>query len=110
MLFTYHFHTTIKLLESAQHLPPAVLQADPGYGRGSIQALLLHLLAASYSWRIGLDTGERPTGPRREDYETLDAIAAGLEKEESSWQGCLEGLRETETSSRMSSWAAAALH
>jgi uncharacterized damage-inducible protein DinB len=64
-LFAYHFDTTLSLLSLAGKLEAALLEKDPGYGRGSIMGIFTHLLSADRGWRIGLETARqtRPIDP-----------------------------------------------
>jgi len=58
-LFSYHFHIQARLVERASLLSESDYHANPGYGHGSIHALLFHLMRAEKAWRIALETGVR---------------------------------------------------
>ncbi len=66
-LFAYHFDTTLKLLSLAGELDLTRLEEDPGYGRGSMMGIFVHLLSADRGWRIGLETARqtRPIDPEQ---------------------------------------------
>ena len=95
-LFAYHFHTNRRLLAGAEKLSQADLHADPGYGRGSIHDVLLHLLRAEQSWRVGLETGQQQPGLPAEDFPDLTALQAGFEAEQAAWEALLEKLSDEE--------------
>lgn len=90
-LFAYHFHITQRLLGCASRLSDADYTAQPGYGRGSIHDLFVHLLTADQAWRIALETGTQP--PRLTlSIPDLAAVRAGFAAAQSSWETLLAGL------------------
>ena len=90
-LFAYHWHTTLQLLDAAQHLDESAGQEDPGYGHGSIQGILFHLLRTDRNWRLTLQTGRPQSGLNAEDYPSLEALRAGFLEEQRAWQDLLAG-------------------
>jgi uncharacterized damage-inducible protein DinB len=93
-LFTYTVDTAQHLLDKARELNEEQLRADPGYGRGSIYSLFLHLLSALQGWRIGLETGQQPQAIRPEDYPHLEALRRALEEERQAWQAYLASISD----------------
>jgi uncharacterized damage-inducible protein DinB len=47
-LFTYHWHTNLRLMECAAKLGEADYKDNPGYGHDSIHDLLFHLLRTAH--------------------------------------------------------------
>jgi uncharacterized damage-inducible protein DinB len=101
-LFAYTFQTSLHLMDCAARLGEADLQDNPGYGQGSIHALLFHLLRAGWSWRIGLETGKRPQPFQSEDYPTLASLRAGFEREQAAWGALLDTLSPDEIAGSLS--------
>ena len=105
-LFAYHWHTNRRLMECAARLDEADYQDNPGYGHGSIHALLFHVLRTDQGWRLGLETGRQLSPLRPEDFPTLQSLQAGFEAEQSAWQALLErlGAEEIEGSINLTNW------
>jgi uncharacterized damage-inducible protein DinB len=101
-LFAYHWHIMAHLVERAAQLGEADYKDNPGYSQGSIHALLFHLLRSDRNWRTALETGQRPTPPRPEDYADLKALQAGFEQEQAAWQALLDKLSADEIESDVS--------
>ncbi len=95
-LFSYHWHTTRRLLESAASLDEEVYHDNGEYGHGSVHDLFLHLLRADQGWRIGLETLQQQPGIQAEDFPTIESITSEFEMEESAWEMYLNGLRDVE--------------
>ena len=95
-LFQYHWETNTRLLKCAAVLEEIRYNHHPGFGRGSIHDLLVHLLRADQSWRVGLETGIQGQPPSSEDYSTLEAVSDGYENERIAWTKLLEGFSEGE--------------
>lgn len=100
-LFDYTFYTSRILLESAHRISDTDYRANPGYGRGSIHSILLHMINAQHSWRIGLETGQRPQQPKAEDYPTLQTVEAWSQAESQAWQATLDRLTPDEFEGEM---------
>lgn len=100
-LFDYQYRTTQHLLACAARLSDADCREQPGYGRGSIFDLLLHLLRAGQSWRKALETGRQHSISRSEDYPGLPSLQSGFEAESVAWQSFLDGLSPTEIESEV---------
>jgi uncharacterized damage-inducible protein DinB len=95
-LFAYHWHTTRQLMECSSRLSEAEYIENPGYGHGSIHDLLFHLLRSDTTWRLTLESGQRPTPLVVEDFPTLESLQTGFASEQGAWEGYLEGLSEAE--------------
>lgn len=91
-MYVYHFDTTVRLMDLAENLGEADYHQDPGYGRGSIHALVLHILNADRGWRIGLETGKRPQSLAAEDHADLASLREVLAAERVAWETMLAGL------------------
>ena len=91
-LFAYQWHIDSRLLDLAAQLDEADYKEQPGYGKGSIHDLLFHLMRALNNWRQGMETGERRYSLKAEDFQTLEAIKAGLQLEHFAWDSTLEKL------------------
>jgi uncharacterized damage-inducible protein DinB len=91
-LYAYHFDTTVRLMDLAQNLGEADYNHDPGYGRGSIHALFLHILNADRGWRTGLETGKRPPSLALADHVDLASLREVLAAERGAWEKFLTGL------------------
>jgi uncharacterized damage-inducible protein DinB len=100
-LFAYSFDTVQRLAAGARELNKEELHSNPGYGRGSIHDLLIHLLSAASSWRIALETGQQPEGIKAEQYPDLDSLQQAFEEESSAWQAYLASLDEGAVSSEI---------
>lgn len=100
-LFDYQYRTTQQILACAARLIEADCREQPGYGRGSIYDLLLHLLRAGQSWRTALETGRQHSSSRPEDYPDLPSLQAGFEAESAAWQIFLDGLSPAEIESEV---------
>lgn len=85
-LFSYHWHTTDRLIEGAARL------SEEDYG--PLHPILFHMLLVSRSWRVSLETGQQPRALAAEDYPTRASIAAGFAAERAAWETLLEGLSE----------------
>jgi uncharacterized damage-inducible protein DinB len=92
LLFAYHFDTTLRLLSMSRELEQGDLDRDPGYGRGSIRTIFIHLLSADRGWRIGLETAQRtrPFDPSRSF--DLDQLQAEFEAESAAFAKFLTDL------------------
>jgi uncharacterized damage-inducible protein DinB len=88
-LFAYHWEVTRRLVEAAARLSEADYRETSSYGRGSIHEVLLHLLRTGYAWRVGLETGERPTPLASEAFPDLASLRAGFETEAARWREML---------------------
>src|SRR5215203_920923 len=89
ILFAYSGHTAQQLLAKAVLLDEAALNADPGFGHGSIHALFFHLLVTARGWRIAFETGQQPLRPKQADFEQLSTVQAALTEEFAGWQRLL---------------------
>ena len=94
MLFAYHFHTQARLVERAALLSEVDYHANPGYGHGSIHALLFHLMRAEKAWRIALETGIQGAPERIENYPDLPGLQAAFAVEQQALLAWLERLPE----------------
>ena len=92
ILFAYHFKTTLHLLSTAHEVGEPALHEDPQYGRGSIYAIMLHLLTADRGWRIGLETGQQTRLLDPEQSFDLDQLQNEFEAEAGAWAKFLAGL------------------
>ncbi len=88
-LFAYHWKVTQRLLECAAKLSDAEYTANPGYGHGSIHALLLHTLITDNAWRRGLIAGAQQPPLAASDYPDLAAIRQGFADEQAAWEALL---------------------
>src|SRR6266545_2996551 len=95
-LFAHHWHTNARLINVAAKLDEVAFRENPGYGRGSIHDLFIHLLRTNYGWRVGMKTGQQPPPLRQEDYPNLKALKIGFEREQLSWQELLAELSAEE--------------
>ncbi len=95
-LFSYHWHTTERLLQAASRLEEADLLENPGCGHGSIHDLFFHLLITDQGWRLGLETGRQQVRLDAEAYPDLPALQHGFAEEQVAWQGHLDALSEEE--------------
>ena len=93
-LFAYNWHTTGRVVECAGRLDEAARQEQPGFGHGSIEDLLFHLLKTYRGWRLGVETGQQPPALVREDYPDLESLRDGLDREQEGWRALLERLDE----------------
>ena len=93
-LFAWHFHTRELLVERATRLPEVDYFENPGYGHGSIHALLFHLMRADRAWRIALETGVQPPPEKIESYPDFPALQAAFAVEQSSWLAFLDRLTD----------------
>ena len=91
-LFAYHWHTNQRLLEATAKLASAALHADPGLGRRSIHSLWVHLLNAARTYRLGQETGRRPSPLDPATLPDLAALQAGFAQEQTDWQAMLDSL------------------
>lgn len=89
-LFDYHWHTTRRMMDCAVKLGEADFHSNPGYGRGSIHDLLLHLLRTDNSWRLALETGRQTSTVRPDDFPGLEQFQAGFKDEQVAWQALLD--------------------
>jgi uncharacterized damage-inducible protein DinB len=95
-MYAYHFDTTSRLMNLAENLGEADYYQDPGYGRGSMHVLFLHILSADRGWRVGLETGKRPKFLDRESHADLASLREVLEQERMAWKKMLAGLTDRE--------------
>lgn len=93
-LYDYHFDTLRRLLEDAQVLDEDAYQADPGYGRGSVHDLLLHILATDRSWRETLLTGQRPEPLDPERFGDVGRLMGLLAEEREAWEKVFDDLSD----------------
>jgi uncharacterized damage-inducible protein DinB len=93
-LFAYHWHVTGRLLAAAEQLPRADYHAHPGYGRGSVHDLFVHVLRALQGWRVALETGQQTVPSSPEDYPTLDAVGEAFSREQEAWDTLLHSFDE----------------
>lgn len=91
-LFAWHFHTRGKLVERATLLPTEAYFENPGYGHGSIHALLFHLVRADRAWRTALETGTQPPPEKIENYPDLSTLQTAFTAEQQGWLDLLAGL------------------
>ena len=98
-LFAYHWHTTQRLLDCAAKLEEVDIQENPGYGHGSIQDLLFHLLRTDSSWRLALETGRQLAPIQKENYTDLQSLRDGFQQEQGEWQALLNRLAVAEIES-----------
>lgn len=95
-LFDFHWDTTTIMLKCAAGLDETSYKHHPDFGRGSIHDLLIHLLRADQSWRIGLETGKQMTEVDAETYPSLEAVSTGFESERTAWTELIEGYSNDE--------------
>ncbi len=95
-LFAYHWHTNDRILAGVAHLDEAAFRAGTVYGRGSIHALLFHILNTDRSWRLALESGQQAESLPGDQFQDLTAIRAGFEAEQQAWQVLLEALKPDE--------------
>jgi uncharacterized damage-inducible protein DinB len=100
-LFDYSFDTAQRLLAGARELNKAELYENPGYGRGSIHDLFIHLLSAMRGWRMGLQGGQQPDGIEAGQFPDLDALQHAFEEERSAWRGYLDAIDEESAGSNV---------
>jgi uncharacterized damage-inducible protein DinB len=93
-LFAYHWHTHTRLFDLAAQLDEADYKEQPGYGKGSIHDLFFHLMRALNNWRVRLETGNRLSPLKAEDFSTIAALKTGFQQEQAAWQVLLEKLNE----------------
>ncbi len=101
-LFGYQFHTRNRLIERAAQLPEEDTLANPGYGHGSIHALLFHLLRAESGWRVAIETGIQPPPEKIETYPTFALLLPALHQEQQAWLDLLENLTAEKIESDLS--------
>jgi uncharacterized damage-inducible protein DinB len=92
-LYNYHFDTTFRLIDQSHKLEDTQYREKADTGRGSIHDLLFHLLNADRGWRIGLETGSRPSLFNPDAYPALGALEKGFELEKTGWEMYLQGLK-----------------
>lgn len=102
ILYAYHWSTCQRLLKCAGQISPQDYFNQPGYGRGSIHNLFVHLLSAAHSWRLGLEQAKQPASINPEDYPDLPAIVRGIADEQVAWERLLDALSATEIEAEMS--------
>ena len=93
-LFSYHFDTTLKLMNLAAELDESKYREEQDYGRGALHALFFHLLRADSGWREGLETGHRTRGLSAENYPDIRTLSMGFEDERVAWETYLVGLSD----------------
>lgn len=101
-LFDYHFHLTFRALDMAAVLESEAYLGNPGYGHGSIHALLLHLRQTDWAWREALETGQQQPPLTASDYPDLPSLRAGFQAEQAAWNDLLEKLSNEEIASTVS--------
>lgn len=101
-LFRYHFATTQKLFDLAGNLNAADLTVNPGYGQGSVQDTLQHLLIVSNSWHTALVTGKQAVMLDRDAMGTLPAIGALMQQEAANWDTLVTGFSEADLATKRS--------
>ena len=101
-LYAYHWHTTQRLMACAAKLSEADYKEIPGYGRGSIHDLLLHILRADNGWRLGLETGKQQFPVSDDQFPNLKSLQVAFEVEQAAWQALLEGLSEEQIAGNIS--------
>ncbi len=97
-LFSYHFDKTLELLEQAEKLEEVNYQQKIDYGRGALHALFFHLLRADSGWRIGLETGQRPSGLKAVDFPDPSTLIVGFKDERLAWERYLQALTDEQIS------------
>lgn len=102
VLFSYHGHTTRRLLEIAAQLDEGQYHEQGEYGPGAIHDLFLHLLQADHGWRIGLETLHRPAALPAEDFASLESLSIALEQEDAAWQTYLKGVSDADVEAEIS--------
>lgn len=91
-LFAYHWHTTTRLLDSAEKLSDAAYHENPGYGHGSLHDLFFHLFRTDKSWLAALESGKQTAGVKPDDYADRAALCAGFAETQAAWQNYLDAL------------------
>jgi uncharacterized damage-inducible protein DinB len=102
ILYAYHWSIRRRLLKCAAQVSPEDYRKQPGYGRGSIHDLFLHLLSAERLWRLGLELGKQLPPLDSEEFPGLEAIQAGAAGEQAAWELLLESLSAAEIEAEMS--------
>jgi len=95
-LFAYHWHIDSRLLDLAAQLAEADYKEQPGYGKGSMHDIFFHLMRAQNNWRQGIETGKRINPVNPEDFQTLESVQSGLQKEQTAWKIYLDNLSADE--------------
>lgn len=96
VLYDYHFHIIARLMDHAEELTENAYREDPGYGRGSVHDLLIHLLATDRSWRVALETGARSQPLDPDELPDLGSLRKLLAAERGSWERLLAELTEAD--------------
>lgn len=96
-LFTYHWHTLARLMETAGKLDEtAYTSAVLGTGHGSLHDLLFHVLRTDQGWRTALETGRQTVPLHADHWPTLESLQTGFEREEAAWDALLDKLSAEE--------------
>jgi uncharacterized damage-inducible protein DinB len=93
-LFRYQSATIQRLLDQAAKLSNEQYYAHPGYGHGSLHDIFFHLLQATRSWRIALETGKQQAGIKAADYAALELIRIAYTEEYAAWYSLLAPLTD----------------
>ena len=106
VLFGHHFHSILHLLECAGRVNEVDYGRNPGYGHGSVHALLYHLLRTDHNWRMILETGRQVAPLPAEDYPTRAALQAGFTEEQAAWEVLLAQLsvEQADASIQATNW------
>jgi uncharacterized damage-inducible protein DinB len=96
ILFAYHFHTILRLLDSAAALDETALHENGGYGHGTLFDLFFHLYGADQVWRLALETGRQQAFQAKEEFPDLAALRAAIVGERQAWEVMLASLSEAD--------------
>ena len=93
-LYSYHWHTTQRLIDCATKLSDADYREVPEHGRGSIHDLLVHILRADNGWRLGLETGKQQFPVSDDKFPNLESLQTAFAAEQAAWERLLDGLSD----------------
>ena len=94
MLFAFGWHTTANLLDKAENLDAATLNANPDYGHGSTHDIFVHTWVALENWRAILESGVTPPISDASDLTNVPALRQALAQEFEAWSALIEGLSD----------------
>jgi uncharacterized damage-inducible protein DinB len=93
-LFAYHWHLNERFLALAAQLNADDYNANPGYGHGSVHALLFHVMSTSCAWRNALETGQQRRPYQLSDFPDLPTLRAEFAHEQQAMQQYLDKLSD----------------
>lgn len=93
----YNAWANDKLLHTAEALSPDQLRASTNLGHGSVHSTFFHMLQVEALWRMLAQHGELTEEMlQAEEFDTVDALRAGLHAETNKIQAYVETLSDAE--------------